>query len=204
MQSFAIIPAAGRSQRMGTSKLLLPWGSKTIIEHVLDTWAQSGVDYRLVIVPPDDVQLSAICHQAGAIVCVPPVSPPEMKDSVAAGLQEIEARFHPHPDDAWLLAPADLPLLSAELIRRLLAEYVRQAVPIVAPQLPDGRLGHPMLFSWRLAVEVPGLTEGVRQLKDRYSPVTVPWSAVDCVTDVDTIEEYRHLHNRYHPHSQQL
>jgi CTP:molybdopterin cytidylyltransferase MocA len=37
MQTFAIIPAAGRSVRMGQPKLLLPWGQTTLLEHVLAT-----------------------------------------------------------------------------------------------------------------------------------------------------------------------
>ena len=35
MQTFAVIPAAGRSQRMRQPKLLLPWNHGTLIEHVL-------------------------------------------------------------------------------------------------------------------------------------------------------------------------
>ena len=31
-RSFAIIPAAGRSVRMGRQKLLMPWGDATLIE----------------------------------------------------------------------------------------------------------------------------------------------------------------------------
>ena len=54
--SFAIIPAAGRSQRMGEPKLLLPWGQSTIIEHVLAVWCASRVEAVVMVVHPDDVR----------------------------------------------------------------------------------------------------------------------------------------------------
>src|SRR5258706_9753083 len=38
-----IILAAGRSRRMGRPKLLLPWGSTTVLGHLLRQWEQLGV-----------------------------------------------------------------------------------------------------------------------------------------------------------------
>ena len=40
-RSFAVVPAAGRSRRMGRPKLLLPWGESTIIQQVLGAWRAS-------------------------------------------------------------------------------------------------------------------------------------------------------------------
>ena len=60
MRTFAIIPAAGRSQRMGQPKLLLPWRNSTIIEHVLAAWRASQVSHMLMVVHPADRQLAEI------------------------------------------------------------------------------------------------------------------------------------------------
>jgi molybdenum cofactor cytidylyltransferase len=38
-----VLLAAGASCRMGTCKLLLPWGNKTILIHLLDQWKTLGV-----------------------------------------------------------------------------------------------------------------------------------------------------------------
>ena len=45
----ALVLAAGESKRMGTPKLLLPFGEKTIIEHILDNILLSKVDKILVV-----------------------------------------------------------------------------------------------------------------------------------------------------------
>lgn len=197
MRFFAVIPAAGRSERMGTPKLLLPWGNRKLIEHVLEVWREGGVEHRIVVARHDDESLISICRDAGAIVCVPPTPPPEMKDSVAAALVLIEERFNPTSDDAWLLAPADLPLLSAQLIRRLQAEFQSSTTPVVVPRLPDGRTGHPVLFSWSLASKVPRLTNGVKELLASEDIRYVPWQSSDDFRDVDIPDDYHSLWNRY-------
>ena len=63
MRSFAVIPAAGRSQRMGQPKLLLPWGRTTVIEHVLGVWRASRVTHTVIVVHPDDKFLAELSHQ---------------------------------------------------------------------------------------------------------------------------------------------
>src|SRR4051812_24822089 len=117
---FAIVPAAGQSTRMGRPKLLLPVGGRTMIEKTLFAWQASQVDKIVAVVRPDDEQLAALCRSCGAEVVVPPVAPPEMKDSIRWGLKHVEAMFAPVPQDAWLLAPADMPNLSHRIINRLL------------------------------------------------------------------------------------
>jgi molybdenum cofactor cytidylyltransferase len=197
MQTFAIIPAAGRSERMGRAKLLLPWGKQTLIEHVLDIWRQGGVDRRIVVVHPDDQELAALCRDTGATVCVPITPPPEMKDSVQAGLALAEELFHPTDNDAWLLAPADLPLLTPRLIGMIIDEHRKSPRPIVAPRLPSGRTGHPVLFCWRLAVEIQLLKGGIHKLLERHPVQYVEWQEADAFVDIDTVDDYHRLHNRH-------
>ena len=45
----ALVLAAGESRRMGTPKLLLPFGGKTIIEHIVDNINQSKADKILLV-----------------------------------------------------------------------------------------------------------------------------------------------------------
>src|SRR5438270_909376 len=48
------ILAAGRSRRMGTPKLLLPWGGTSIIGHLLNVWRQAGASTIAVVCAADD------------------------------------------------------------------------------------------------------------------------------------------------------
>ena len=72
-RSFAIVPAAGQSVRMGRPKLQLPWGETTVIETVLDAWRQSGISHLVMTVRDDDTELAALGRKAGAeIRCFSP------------------------------------------------------------------------------------------------------------------------------------
>jgi molybdenum cofactor cytidylyltransferase len=198
MTSYAIIPAAGRSTRMGAPKLLLPWGDSTIIEHVLAAWRASRVDRILVVVHPDNKRLAERCQGDRVTVVVPNVPPPEMKDSVVVCLRHIQENGSPHDGDCWLLAPADVPNLSVGVINRLLDEHARSLsspMPVILAPSHAGRRGHPVLFAWRLAKEVFALSgsEGVNQLLKCHPVSEVPVGAEELADDVDTLQDYRRL-----------
>ncbi len=55
----AVILAAGASKRMGTPKLLLPWGQTSILGHLLQTWTELGVCDLAVIIAPADTPIPA-------------------------------------------------------------------------------------------------------------------------------------------------
>jgi molybdenum cofactor cytidylyltransferase len=196
MRSFAVIPAAGRSRRMGQPKLLLPWENTTVIEHTLAAWRASRVDVVVVVVHPDDRELAKRCRHAGATVVVPPQPPPEMKDSVACALEYLRGQQSPQSEDVWLLAPADVPRLSAAIVDRLLDEQARTGnrTEILVP-VHDGRRGHPVLFPWPLADEVARLAEqeGVNALLDRHAVREVDCGPAGVPGDLDTPDDYRRL-----------
>jgi molybdenum cofactor cytidylyltransferase len=204
MQTFAVIPAAGRSQRMGQPKLLLPWGASTVIEQVLAAWRASAVDHVVMIVHPEDGELAALARKCGAHVVQPAVPPPEMKVSIRAGLEEISRRFQPAADDAWLLAPADMPLLSHDVIVRLIEAHRAQASahnasePTIWAAAAGGRRGHPVLFPWSLAREVDDLKEddGLNVLLARHPVRTVEADAQAVLEDLDTPQDYGRLRPR--------
>ncbi|MEX0937425.1 MAG: nucleotidyltransferase family protein [Pirellulales bacterium] len=196
-QSFAIVPAAGRSTRMGRPKLLLPWRDGTVVEQVLSAWHASGVQHVLVIVHPEDELLADTCRAAGALLIVAEQPPPDMKASVVLGLQAIRVRFNPADRDAWLLAPADMPDLSPAVIDRLLAAHVPEDPRILVP-VHAGRRGHPALFSWTLAARVESLasSDGVNRLFDDHAVQEIFCPAAALAPDVDTPDDYRRLHGR--------
>jgi molybdenum cofactor cytidylyltransferase len=193
---FAILPAAGRSVRMGQPKLLLPWGQATLIEHVLGQWLASRASRVVIVVHPEDTQLAELCRGAGAETVVPDTPPDEMKVSAAHGLAAIRARYNPAACDAWLLAPADMPRLSAALIDACISCHDATSLRIVVPT-HGGRRGHPVLFPWPLADEVPKLSEheGLNALLKRHPPLEMHWPDDSALADVDSPEDYRRWRN---------
>lgn len=206
---YAIIPAAGRSQRMGRPKLLLPWGGKTIVEHVLAAWRASRVDHAVMVVHPEDEHLAQLGRQCGCIVVRPDDPPAEMKVSVRIALAHVKREFCPVESDAWLLAPADMPTLSSAVIDMLIGAYRAAlgaggateptiwASTIWAPAA-GGRRGHPVLFPWSLATEVERLgdAEGINALVARHPMRTIDAGAAAIFDDLDTPEDYERLRPR--------
>lgn len=205
-RSFAVIPAAGRSVRMGRPKLLLPWDAadgRTLVEQVLAAWRDGGVTHRIVTVHPDDRQLAAVCRAAGAEVVVPANPPPDMKASVAAALAFIAERYRPHADDVCLIAPADLPHLAASVVQQLLAASIAEQAAALRP-VHQGKNGHPFLLPWSLIVEIASIpaNRGLDELLDRVPVVDVQCGPACLAADVDTPDDYRRLrdpHDRRDP-----
>ena len=196
---FAIIPAAGNSTRMGAPKLLLPWDGRTMIEKTLTAWRTSRVEEVIVIVRPDDGELADCCRASGADVVVPSIAPPEMKDSVQHGLKHLEAKFAPVADDAWLLAPADMPNLSHHVIDALVSAHNPNQPEILVPTLESKR-GHPVLFPWTLAAEVFSLAPrgGLNVLRQRHASREIPCDSMELAggsvfDDIDTPQDYQRL-----------
>jgi len=191
MQSFAIIPAAGRSRRMGQPKLTLPWRNGTIIEHVLGVWQKSRVTRIVVVVHPDDKELADRCHAKGADVVVAPTPPPQMRDSVELGLAHVSRTYAPSSDDVWLLAPADMPKFSAAVIDGLLDRFPANDASILIPSYAR-RCGHPVLFAWPTAEEVRSLPpeQGINALVEKTSFKLIECDEAGILTDIDTPEDY--------------
>jgi molybdenum cofactor cytidylyltransferase len=199
-RAFAIIPAAGISARMGTPKLLLRWRGKTTIEHTIDAWQASGVDRVLVVVRADDAELAAVVRQSGATVVIADPPPADMKASVQAGLDYIAAHENPSQDDVWLTAPADLPALSSEVIRRLRAAHTA-ASPRVLVAGHQASPGHPVLFPWPYAKKVAELSadEGLNRLVQRSGSVIVECGEHARCADLDTPDDYQRWQDASQP-----
>jgi len=197
MNCFGIIPAAGRSLRMGEQhKLLLPWSGTTVIDHVLRAWTESTVKRVVVIVRKDDVQLQEACRQWPiADLVIPEDDPQDMKRSIQLGLQHIAAAYDPGESDRWMVAPADLPTLNSELINRVI-EASRDSDSIVVPRFGERR-GHPVAFPWSLMPEVfkLGAAQGINSLTvaERVQWLDLPPD--EHPDDMDTPEDYLRLRN---------
>ena len=78
-RSYAVVPAAGHSTRMGEPKLLLPLAGEPLIRHTIRAWQRSQVDQVVVVARPGDNRLAAVVREAGAALIIPAVPSPDMK-----------------------------------------------------------------------------------------------------------------------------
>lgn len=195
-RSFAIVPAAGRSQRMGQQKLLLPWRGTTLIEYTLAAWRSAGITEIIVVVRDDDRQLAERVQATGVQMVVPDSPPPQMKDSVELGLRYVATKYQPSTSDVWLLAPADMPTIAPQVVQSLLAAHDVRHPSILVPH-HQGRPGHPVLIPWPLAEHVSrlGKNEGINMLVNRGPTRSIECGELAIPADLDTPSDYSNLKN---------
>lgn len=196
-RAFAIVPAAGRSQRMGRPKLLAPWRGQPLIAATIRAWQTAAVEAVVVVVDAGDSDLIAATQQLGVELVLPAHRPAEMKDSVRIALEHVQTKLAPTAADVWLLAPADMPELSPAVARQLISAAAQHPGRIVVP-VHDGRRGHPVLFPWTLAAEVATLAahEGVSALVSRHEVVALECGAACLAADIDSPDDLARLQNR--------
>jgi molybdenum cofactor cytidylyltransferase len=177
---------------MGRPKLLMPWGDERIIERVLRVWC-SQVERVAIVMRSSDEQLAAACRPFPVEVVQPQVDPPEMSDSIKAGLLRLRAGCSPADDDGWLLAPADMPQLTDQSIDRVICHF-RRRPERVAVAAHQGKRGHPLIAPWARAADVLAL-QPQQSMRDarRDWPIDDVECGPDVLIDVDTPDQYRRL-----------
>ena len=202
--TFAIIPAAGNSERMGQPKLAMQLAGRPVIEHTLRAWQLSQVDRIVVVIqsragPLIEILKHLADPQSRIELVFPEFSPPDMKASIQAGLRHIEACYAPGASAAVLVAPADMPRLSSGVIDLLIQRRHEHPGPILLPTLGERR-GHPILIPWSLAMAVHELAdnEGLNSLVERETVVTISADHVtkgegDPFLDLDTPAQFAEL-----------
>ncbi len=202
--TFALLPAAGKSSRMGRPKLALPLGETTVLEHAVAALRQAGVDPILVVVGPHVPELVPHAARAGALVLRLDAETADMRATVEAGLNWLEERFHPSPGAGWLLCPADHPVLDPAVVRQLL--QARQTSPGSSIFVPtwQGRRGHPALITWHHVAGMRALAQGLGlnvYLRGQMAVTAeVPVDSPGILLDLDTPADYERLRSS-HPGS---
>lgn len=181
---------------MGSPKLLLPWGEETVLSQLLKNLRHPRLAPAVVVCRQEDLPLQAEVRRCGAIAALPPSDPPEMRESVTFGVQQIQKWSAPGPDDGWLLIPADHPLLPPALMEELLANWDPASKDILIPTF-EGKRGHPTLLRWELVSrlnEIPadrGINWLVRHPSVRVGEVPVSYPEI--LQDLDTRAQYTTL-----------
>jgi len=194
--TFAIIPAAGHSTRMGRPKLSLPLGERTVLEHVIAALREGGVDHVLVVVAPHVSELVPLATRAGAEACLLSDPTADMRTTVESGLRWLEEGYRAEPDDYWLLAPGDHPAFGAEVVRKLLAAAGRDGRSIVVP-VHSGRRGHPTMIAWKHVAGIRALpaNDGINAYLRMHSAETLELAVNEpgVLLDLDTPEDYQEM-----------
>jgi molybdenum cofactor cytidylyltransferase len=189
----AIVPAAGRSERMGRPKLLLSIGGEPLIHRVVTALRDGGVMRVIVVAPPtaapEGAQVAALAEQAGAEVVVPAARPAQMRDSLELGLERLSQN---PPPERVMVTPADTPGITHELVARLLDAAASHPGGVVIP-CHGGCRGHPIVLPWTVAAEIRELSSGagLNALVARHGHRVFELAVDDAgaVSDLDTPDD---------------
>jgi molybdenum cofactor cytidylyltransferase len=198
---YCLIPAAGKSTRMGRPKLLLPLGGRSVLEIVIAAVRRAAVGPILVVVGPHAPQLGPLAEAAGARVLTLTEESSGMRVTIEQGLRWLEDHFHPRMTDRVLLVLADYPTLDAGVIRRLVqARKSTEEHSIVMPTY-QGRRGHPVLFDWGHVASIrafpPDSGINVYLREKRRETLELPMDSEEILRDMDTPEDYKQLRRRW-------
>jgi molybdenum cofactor cytidylyltransferase len=180
-----LVLAAGGSKRLLQPKQLLPFGSATLLDHVLGVARDCAFDQALCVIGGGGPEVRGSVDLAGFEIVENPHFGEGCSSSVAAALAAVDPRA-----EVLVLMLGDQPGVTPGSVAALLAG--RGAAPLAVCRYEDGR-GHPLAFGRSLFGELAALhgDKGVWKLLDRHAGA-VSEVAIDgpIPRDVDTWEDY--------------
>jgi molybdenum cofactor cytidylyltransferase len=189
----AVVLAAGQSRRMGQAKMILPWGSTTVIGQVVQTLAQAGLEEIVVVTGGNRQEVeAALVGLPARTVFNPEYAAGEMLSSLQAGLGALAPQAQ-----AVLIALGDQPQMQVEVAQAVLAAYQSSRAWVVAPS-HQMRRGHPWILARPLWAEALALRppQTLRHLLKAHAGQTA-YVAVETdsiLLDLDTPHDYEKFH----------
>jgi len=184
----AVILAAGKSERMGRVKPLLPWGKQTLIEAIIVRVARSRAKEVFIVLGAgrDDIEQVIAKYHVGRVFN--PDFGRGMLSSIQRGLEVV-----PRDARAVLFFLGDQPPPQPGMINRLIDAYEKTGKGIVLP-VHSGRRGHPVLIDLKYRNEIGTLDPGIglRQLMRNHPEdvLEVRTRSPRVLNDIDTPVDY--------------
>lgn len=180
-----IILAAGLSERMGTNKLLLTLGGRTLLSLTIEH-ALRNLDALVVVTGNERERIERIASEYGVKTVFCPDYRDGQRQSTLKGIESVI-------DDDFAIIPGDLPLIMDEDYRQgmeLLGKA--DAVRPVHDSIP----GHPVMYRKenreRLLASPLSMKEYLMTVR-----LAVFQGSIGTVTDADTPEDFRRLSALY-------
>lgn len=184
----AIVLAAGKSERMGSPKMLLPFGRQTILEAVIDNILKAGIDHIMVVLGSDQEKIKKALEGKPVQFCMNERFQEGMHTSVVCGFQH-----SPESARAVLLFLGDQPFIPVEVTRTVVLNWQQSGKEIIIPTF-RGKRGHPTLFDCRLKNEILQLDPviGLRSVAMKFPEeiLEVEVNFPQILRDIDTKNDY--------------
>ena len=184
-----IILAAGKSERMGQQKLMMPYAGKTILENIIEKAVESVAGAVKVVVGSNSDEICDLIKDHSIQIIENRVYERGMLSSVQCGFNALSPTA-----SAGMILLGDQPMVQTMVINKLIDSYEKTRKGIVIP-VYDKKRGHPVLIDTKYMKRINNLDSniGLRQLMDENAE-DIYEMEVDTNTilkDIDTIEDYK-------------
>ena len=185
----ALLIAAGASKRMGSPKQLLPWGSKTLIEHHIDSLQKAKLSITVVLGANAELIRETIAHLDVQVVFNNDWEM-GMGSSIACGAKEI-----PESANGLLIALVDQPLITSEHFQKMIHRFQPEHNQILVSQSDYGITGPPTLFDVAYLEELKLLKgdQGAKPIIKKHADQVLVLDPDCLLEDIDTPEAYQRM-----------
>jgi molybdenum cofactor cytidylyltransferase len=187
-----IILAAGESSRMRLPKQLLPYKSKSMLQHTVDEAVASKAHSVYTVLGANADQIAAKLRTLRIQVITNPDWEEGIGSSIRAGVAAL-----PDEVDGAIISLCDQPMIRSTIYNDLIDAHLFSRKPIVACEYENTR-GVPALFAKPLFPDLTSLRghQGAKTiiLKDAGAVTAIPFEGGN--VDIDTPEDYRKLIER--------
>lgn len=188
----AIILAAGTSSRMGKPKQLLEVNGICMLDHAIQAALNAEINSPVVVLGANAKQIesqSTLLDQCTFVLNEKYNQ--GLSTSLISGVLS-----SPNQSTAYIFILADQPLVSGELILKMMKKFKKEKADILYPEYL-GQRGNPVIITSNLRNRLL-LAKGDTGAKFLFSDSTlniVPWAtSTDAViADIDTPEDYRNI-----------
>ena len=155
MRAVAVVTAAGSAERFGGKKLLTPIDGEPLLDHTIDALLDGGVAEVIVVVGKD---ARAELERDVNAMLDPRVRAVENRDPSRGMFSSIQEGVAQAQGDAILIMPGDMPFVSPETVRAVIAAYEKKPA-IISPRY-RGKRGHPVALPAFLRDEIRAAAPG--------------------------------------------
>jgi molybdenum cofactor cytidylyltransferase len=190
-----IVLAAGSSTRMGRNKMLLTVGTRPLVRRSVQAALEAGLDPVLAVVGHEADRVRAAIAGLPCQVVFNPDYAVGMRVSLQAGVRAV-----PGDVPAALIALADMPFVTAEMMRTVADRYHQGTAPLVVSEY-GGVNAPPTLYDRALFAELLAMTgagSGKQVLlRHKHQADVVPWPA-EALADLDVPADYERIGAQIH------
>ena len=183
-----VVLAAGASARMGSPKLLLPWGDDTMLGRTLANAIAGGIDPLTVVCGANAAAVAAEAKAKGLPWLHNEDYAKGQSTSLICGLKAAPPGF------GILFILGDMPAVQPQSYAALADAYRESEALLVLPVNAKGQRGNPTVWAPQLFPEIARLSgdTGARELITKYREQTLLLTLDDAgiFTDIDTPDDY--------------